>query len=115
MKDFWGIHPDDETALRNKIQENELPKCPKIFNLLSTYGSIIPMSNAEFIDHFDEVWPGKVGATDCDSPLFGCGWYNEWRNVYNETHGSAAFDQIQNLLDKYFGSQPTKAPSRTGK
>lgn len=110
---FWGIHPDDETALRNKIQENELPKCPKIFNLLSTYGSIIPMSNAEFIDHFDEVWPGKVGATDCDSPLFGCGWYNEWRNVYNETHGSAAFDQIQNLLDKYFGSQPTKAPSRT--
>jgi len=83
---FWGIHPVNEVQLHNKILEQDLPLSSEVYDLLTRYLTLIPMNNAKFMDFFEIVYPGKYGSDDCSWPYTGCGWYNIWADIYDESH-----------------------------
>jgi len=103
---FWGIHPDAESQLKNKMIEYDLPLSGKVYDLLKRYLTLIPMDNTEFIDYFKEVWPGKYQC-NCGSPLYAWGWYNVWAEKYNESDGAKAVSAGNDIVDKYYVCEDT--------
>ena len=100
--DFWGIHPVNADLLRSKINENNLQPSDKVHSLLLKYVSLIPKDNEEFIEFFHDVHPGKDGCNCCPNPLYGCGWFNEWRDKYGKEHGNKAIDTANAIIDLYY-------------
>jgi len=102
---FWGIQPDDATALKASIAAAGLQPSDSIYNMLKHYQTIIPMNNQEFINHANVIYPNglKVG----QSPLFGVGWYYNWAPLYSEQHGIEAKEALQNIIDLYFPNGPS--------
>ena len=64
------------------------------------YSQIAPKNNKEFMQHFEDVFPGKP--KNCPSPDYGCGWYNVWANKYSNLHYEKIKTTIQNFLSIYF-------------
>ena len=97
---FWGIHPDNSTALAQAITATDLDNSTIVRDKLVYYAGIAPTNNAQFNTHFETVFPGRP--SDCASPNYGCGWYNVWRDKFNESHGTQIKTRIQSLLTQYF-------------
>ena len=96
---FWGIQPEDPEYLKEKILENGLGPSTSLKELLMSYKPLIPVTNAEFNDIYEAFFPGKP---EGDSPLYGAGWFNAWKDIWNEYHGWAAQAALQNIIDLYF-------------
>ncbi|MHC4116459.1 MAG: M60 family peptidase N-terminal accessory domain-containing protein, partial [Planctomycetota bacterium] len=97
---FWGIHPDDNDALKKAIDKEELKPSPLIYDRLIHYKSLIPMNNAEFASHAKIVNPR--GIRKGRNPLYGEGWYYVWLPKYEESHSVAARTALQEIIDLYF-------------
>ena len=54
------------------------------------------LNSMTFMRHF---FPGKP---DGSSPLWGAGWFNAWKDQWNENHGSDSQNAVQNIIDLYF-------------
>ena len=96
---FWGVHPDNSTALGQAITAAGLSSSTIIRDKLIYYAGIAPKNNAEFNTHFETVFPGRP---EGGHPDYGVGWYNVWRDSFNESHGAQITTTIQSLLTKYF-------------
>jgi hypothetical protein len=96
---FWGIHPEDASALANAIITAGLPSSTGVRDLLVRYNDIAPADNAEFNAHFERVYPGRPPGGD---PDYGVGWYNVWRDQWSEVHAAQITAALQDLLDLYF-------------
>ncbi|MCF7957686.1 MAG: M60 family metallopeptidase, partial [Phycisphaerae bacterium] len=106
----WGVHPVNPAALQAAITAEGLPRSKKIYDRLVHYKNIIPANNAEFWDHYTTIYPSQPAG---GNPLYQYGWYNEWKNVYNQSHGTAAKNAMQHIIDLYFDadtSPPTPDP-----
>jgi hypothetical protein len=97
---FWGVHPQDSTALAQAIIINNLPPSPLICNRLVHYQSIIPMDNAQFNQHALVYFNGPVPPGG--DPDYENGWYNVWLPLYNNSHGDSAVAALQHIIDSYF-------------
>jgi hypothetical protein len=97
---FWGVHPDNSTALAQAITAAGLDNSTIVRDKLVYYAGIAPDNNTEFNAHFETVFPGRP--TDCASPHYGCGWYNVWTDNFTESHADNITSTIQSLLTKYF-------------
>ena len=97
---FWGVHPDNTTALAQAITAAGLDNSTIVRDKLVYYAGIAPTNNAQFNTHFETVFPGRP--SNCASPHYGCGWYNVWTEKFNESHGTQITTSMQNLLTKYF-------------
>ena len=100
---FWGVHPDNSTALAQAITAAGLDNSTIsaiVRDKLVYYAGIAPTNNAQLNSHFETVFPGRP--SDCASPNYGCGWYNVWTEKFNESHGTQITTSMQNLLTKYF-------------
>uniref|UniRef100_A0A7S2BTC5 Peptidase M60 domain-containing protein n=1 Tax=Haptolina brevifila TaxID=156173 RepID=A0A7S2BTC5_9EUKA len=132
---FWGIHPEDESALAAQIELAGLGPSAQIRCLLQRYRELIPTSNDEFNAFFEKIWPGRpkaswLGVSGYEDPRYGLGWYNVWTDAatdsdcvaftqlfgqpesicegyYTESEGSAAQSQVDHLLEKYYASSLT--------
>ena len=100
---FWGISPTDAVALKAAVDANTLGKSKKVRDLLVRYREIVPANNIEFNTHYEESWPGRP--TNCPSTKYGCGWYNQWRDVWDASYATLTKDRIDALLIQYFGSK----------
>ena len=96
---FWGVHPTDPTALAYAIRINDLERDIKLKELLSRYLSIIPGNNQIFNEHFERLYPGRPEGGDS---RYGLGWYNAWRNVWNESYAEKAKAAQKGLIDQYY-------------
>ena len=78
--------------------------------LLGRYLEIIPTTNAAFREHYKEVHPDPKY---CDNPLFGCGWYNKWQEIWEPKHHHKAVRAGQFIIDKYWlpSNMPTSLPT----
>ena len=98
---FWGIHPSDPSELAEAMRVNDLARDTEIKELLQRYHGLIPVDNQMFNDHFERVHPGRPSGGD---PRYGLGWYNAWRDVWDESHGSQAQMALDSLIDQYYES-----------
>lgn len=104
---FWGIQPDNLKDLKASIAAAELQPSDLIYDMLEHYKTIIPMNNKEFLAHSKILYP--KGLTPGASPLYGEGWYYTWAPIYNESHGIAAKNALQNIINLYFpNGRPNK-------
>ncbi|MHC4743530.1 MAG: M60 family metallopeptidase, partial [Planctomycetota bacterium] len=97
----WGVHPVDLGALRAAILAEGLPRSKVVYDRLVHYKEIIPANNAEFWDHYLTVYPSQPGG---GNPDYQYGWYNVWKSVYDESHGTAAKNAMQDIIDLHFGA-----------
>jgi len=67
---FWGIHPQDPFALAASMNLEGLGRAEALRNHILRYANIVPMDQAAFIEHFDEVWPGQ--RVCCAQSTCGC-------------------------------------------
>ncbi len=104
---FWGIHPEDNGALKKAMEKEVVKPSPLIYDRLVHYKTLIPMNNAEFALHAKIVNPR--GIRKGRNPLYGEGWYYTWLPKYEESHGIAAEAALQDIIDMYF---PDGRPSR---
>jgi hypothetical protein len=100
----WGVHPDDWPALQQAIIDEGLPSSPELHARLLHYKDIIPANNAEFRDHYLTIYPSQPAG---GNPNYQYGWYNVWKNIYDETHGTAAKNAMQEIIDLYFDPDVT--------
>lgn len=100
---FWGIHPIDNSRLLQQMASRSLSPCEQVRCLLHRYRSLVPTTNAEFNDHFEKIHPGRPYDSR-DDVRYGRGWYNVWRDAYNQSHGSAAQQVIDDVLQMYYGA-----------
>jgi hypothetical protein len=96
---FWGVHPEDAAALQEQMATHDLGASTEVRDQFLYYATIAPANNGAFKAHFDEVFPGMPSGGD---PDYGKGWYNEWTDVWDETHGDEILGAIQGLLDLYY-------------
>jgi hypothetical protein len=87
--------------LQAAIAAERLPRSKKIYDRLVHYKDIIPANNAEFWAHYTTIYPSQP---EGGHPDYQYGWYNVWKNIYDETHGTAAKKAMQDIIDLYFGS-----------
>ena len=97
---FWGIHPEDNEALKKAMDKEGLKPSPLIYDRLLHYKTLIPMNNAEFARHAKVVNP--KGIRKGGNPLYGEGWYYTWLPKYDESHGAGAQAALQQIIDLYF-------------
>jgi len=101
----WGVHPVNPVALQAAIATAGLPLSQTIYDRLVHYKDIIPADNAEFWDHYLTIYPSQPGG---GNPDYQYGWYNVWKSIYDETHGTAAKNAMQDIIDLYY--TPDTAP-----
>ena len=108
---FWGIHPIDPTGLAYSMRMNDLERDIKLKELLAKYLSLIPANNQIFNEHFERLYPGRPEGGDS---RYGLGWYNAWRDVWDESHAEEAKAAQQGLIDQYYGAPMfTSSPAFT--
>jgi len=96
---FWGIFPVDAEALSEQIAAHGLSASTQVRCLLLRYKELIPTDNAAFNEFFEKIHPGRPSG---GNPLYGLGWYNAWRDVYDASHGQAARQRVDAVLSLYF-------------
>jgi len=96
---FWGVHPDNSTALAQAITAAGLSSSTIVRDKLVYYAGIAPTNNVQFNTHFETLFPGRL---EGGHPGYGIGWYNVWRDSFNESHGAQIKTSMQSLLPKYF-------------
>jgi len=101
---FWGVHPADPARLQESMDDYGLERSDKVFCLLDRYLGLIPRDKAEFNIHFEKIYPGRPPNGEHEDPAFGLGWYNEWRDVYNETYAAAAVERLEDIITYYYGA-----------
>jgi hypothetical protein len=97
---FWGVHPEDNDALKKAMEKEGLSPSRLFYDRLLHYKTLIPMNNAEFAQHARIVNPD--GIRDGRNPLHGEGWYYVWLPKYDKSHGVAAQAALQDIVDLYF-------------
>ncbi|MGB0413404.1 MAG: M60 family metallopeptidase [Coraliomargarita sp.] len=97
---FWGIQPDDAITLKREIENAGLQPSARIYDQLKHYQRIIPMNTEAFAAHAKVVYPKGIRAGK--NPNYGEGWYHTWLPNYNASHGEAAQQALQTIIDTYF-------------
>ncbi len=96
---FWGVQPDDPGALKASLAEAGIRPSGQIYDMLKHYRTIIPMNNREFLDHANTIFPDGIREAH---PDYGVGWYYVWAPKYNEAHGKAAVNALDDIINLYF-------------
>ncbi len=102
---FWGIYPDDESALARAIEKNNLKPSPEVYERLKHYRTLLPKNRSEFKKHALLMYPR------CESPgrslmernkMFGHGWFHEWLDIYDDSHGEAGLAALDDIIATHF-------------
>jgi autotransporter-associated beta strand protein len=122
---FWGIHPQNPSALAAAIAAENIPASPEIRNLLLHYKSLVPADNTAFRS-FAQAWWGKKPSIGGyweerehsrqwdQEALYGAGDHQRADITINEEYIEACAaqvrDQVQELIDLYYPSAITPNP-----
>jgi len=102
---FWGIYPEDDSALAKAIKKNNLKPSSAVYERLKYYRTLIPMSSGDFKKHALIMYPR------CEEPgrnlnernsLYGHGFYHEWLAIYNGSHGEASLAALDSIINSFF-------------
>ena len=102
---FWGTQPVNGDALSAAIAAAGLKPSALIYDRLTRYEAMIPMTNAAFQAHAVEVLnkPASTLKLNGDgNNTYGEGWYKVWIDSYGVAEGQAAKTAFANMLTRYF-------------
>jgi len=105
---FWGIHQVNEWKLNWQIRNQGLGPSSAVQELLEKYVSLIPNDRDGFDIHHEAVYPGRPA--ECQSPLYGCGYYNEVKKFWDESYAASTRAAGVAIIEKYFESVPSQSP-----
>jgi hypothetical protein len=97
---FWGIHPVNPVALKQKMTERGIGASQAVRNHIERYKTVAPKNNADFIAHYRRLHPN--GCDPGYDPSWGCGWYEVWKNQFNEGHAAQIQAKIQHVISLYY-------------
>ena len=93
------------------MEQNDLYPSIEVKQQLEKYATLVPMTNAEFIVHFEEVHPGKKDCDCCPDERYGCGWYNAQYPSWTETKANATVNAVYDIIELYYPPEPTSSPT----
>jgi N-terminal domain of M60-like peptidases/Concanavalin A-like lectin/glucanases superfamily/Peptidase M60, enhancin and enhancin-like len=96
---FWGIQPDNATALKNAIAAKGLLPSPAIKARLLHYRTLIPADAPAFLTFFNVIYPGMPTSS---TPYYGSGWYHARKSQWNAPEAQKARLAIDAIVAKYF-------------
>jgi hypothetical protein len=96
---FWGIFPVNPTLLKQKLTQAGIGPSDAVRSHLVRYKNIAPRNNADFNALYARMFPGRPSG---ESPDHGPGWFDLWRDRFNDSHGAQIRTQIDAILDRYF-------------
>jgi len=102
---FWGIYPDDESALARAIKKANLKPSIAVYERLKHYRTLLPRSRGDFKEHALLMYPRceQPGRTLMErNKLFGHGWYHEWLDIYDDSHGEAGLAALDKIIEEFF-------------
>ena len=88
------------------MEQNDLYPSIEVKQQLEKYATLVPMTNAEFIVHFEEVHPGKKDCNCCPDERYGCGWYNAQYPYWTETKAIATVNAVYDIIKLYYPPEP---------
>ena len=95
---FWGVPPDNVSALKAAIEAEGLPKSPEIYDTLLRYKSLVPADNAAYQSFARSWWEGPPSS---DGHMTQQDHAAIW-DTYDEAYASLIETNVQNILDLYF-------------
>ena len=100
---FWGIHPNDQEALTQLMDEHDLKLPMSIKKKLHKYRELIPANYDEFVLFGDELNPDflNYSGTQFD---FGAGWYQVTAETYDEAKASKIEEALSDIIVYYYGT-----------
>lgn len=100
---FWGIHPNNQEALAQLMEANNLALPMSIKSKLHQYRDLIPSNYDEFVEFGNELNPNFLdySGTQFD---FGAGWYQLTAETYDETKASKIEQALSDIIILYYGS-----------
>jgi hypothetical protein len=110
----WGVHPKDLPATTTQMDAAGLSPSATVLAEMQRYVDLIPKTQADFIAHFERVWPGMKDVplcsvdpytTCCASELYGCGWYNKHYPLWTEALATATEAALNDIIVTYWGVQ----------
>ena len=100
---FWGIHPNDQDALAQRMSENNLALPMAIKEKLHDYRKLIPEDKEAFIAFANELYPDfqNYSGTQFD---FGAGWYQLNAETYTEETAMQIEQALSYIIRLYYGT-----------
>ncbi len=96
---FWGIFPVNPTLLKQNLTQAGMGPSEAVRAHIARYKTIAPQNNADFNALYERMFPGRPGG---ESPDNGPGWFDVWRDRFNDSHGAQIRAQVDAVLSRYF-------------
>ena len=100
---FWGIHPNDQEALAQRMEGNNLALPMSIKAKLHQYRELIPSNYDEFVEFGNELYPDFLNYSGSQFD-FGAGWYQMTAATYDETKANKIEQALSDIIILYYGS-----------
>ena len=99
---FWGIQPNNQVALAQQMENNNLELPISIKFKLLQYKKLIPSNNQEFVEFGNDMSPNFLNYSGSQFD-FGAGWYKKTAETYNETSAIAIEQALCDIIMLYYG------------
>ena len=100
---FWGIHPNDQDALAQRMEDNNLALPMSIKSKLHQYRELIPSNYDEFVAFGNELNPDFLDYSGSQFD-FGAGWYQVTAETYDEAKAMEIEQALSDIIILYYGS-----------
>lgn len=100
---FWGIHPDDQEALAQRMEDNDLELPMSIKAKLHQYRDLIPANYDEFVAFGNELNPDFLNYSGNQFD-YGAGWYQLTAETYDESKANSIEQALSDIIIYYYGS-----------
>ena len=100
---FWGLHPNDQEALAQRMEDNNLALPMSIKSKLHQYRDFIPSDYDEFVSFANELYPDFLNYSG-DQFDFGAGWYKATAETFDEAKASKIEQALSDIIILYYGT-----------
>ena len=100
---FWGIHPNNQEELAQRMQDNNLTLPMSIKAKLHQYRNLIPSNNEFFVEFGNELYPNFLDYSGNQFD-FGAGWYQTAAETFDEAKASEIEQALSDIIIFYYGS-----------
>jgi PKD repeat protein len=100
---FWGIHPENQDELAQRMADNDLELSDVIKCRLHEYRQLIPADYDAFVAFTEELYPDflNYSGTNFD---YGAGWFYVTAQTYDEAKANKIDQALTDILTLYYGN-----------